>query len=275
MMLQSMAGLVSVAPVLVTTNALPPAAENVHSYDTMLPGADEVLPLNVQFSVVPPLPISHVSDSFGPVTPKRAVADDGFAIVRVADIDAPPYDATMVSDVAPVPVFVENVNWALVVPEGTTTDDAMMMAPMRLESDTVAPPLGAAAVSVTVPLPLLPSTSEASVSVMLASAAVVAPLTVSEACAFAPLVVAAIVLDPAVTAVTVNVAIDAPDAIETEAGTVATLALLLESVTVVADETALLSVTVACVVAPGARVFEARVSATVELGAIGVEACPH
>lgn len=274
MMLQSTVGFVSAALVVVCTNAWPPAAENVHSYDTMLPGADEVLALNVQFSVRPSLDISHVSVSVGPVTPKRAVATVGLAIVIVADIDAPPYVAVIVADVAPVPVFVEKVNIALVAPAGTTTELAMMIGPVPA-SVTAAPPFGAGPFSVTMPLALSPSVSDAFARVRLTSVSDAAPVTPSVDCAVAPFSAAEIVALPAVTPVTANVALVAPAAIAIDGGTVATAVLLLESATDVAVVAVVLRVTVPCVVAPAATVLVAKVIAMVELGAIGVEDCPH
>ena len=56
----------------------------------MLPGATDVLPLNVQFRVLPLFPIVHVSLSVGPVIPKFAVATVGLVTDTDADDDAPP-----------------------------------------------------------------------------------------------------------------------------------------------------------------------------------------
>jgi hypothetical protein len=81
--LQSTAGFVSTGPVVVCVKDR--ALEYVHSNDTIGPGADDVLALNVQLSVLPPFAISQVSVSVGPVTPKRATATAGFAIMTVAD----------------------------------------------------------------------------------------------------------------------------------------------------------------------------------------------
>jgi hypothetical protein len=59
------------------------------SHSTIDPGADEVLPSNVQLSVFPPFVIVHVSDSVGPVTPKPAVATTGGVTESVTDAEAP------------------------------------------------------------------------------------------------------------------------------------------------------------------------------------------
>ena len=50
----------------------------------MVPGAVDVLPLNVQFSALPLFVIVHVSVSVGPVTPKLAVASVGFVTDTLA-----------------------------------------------------------------------------------------------------------------------------------------------------------------------------------------------
>jgi hypothetical protein len=81
--LHSTGGSFSTGPVVVCVKD--PALEYVHSYDTIEPGADDVLASNVQPSVLPPFAISQVSVSVGPVMPKRATALAGFAIMMVAD----------------------------------------------------------------------------------------------------------------------------------------------------------------------------------------------
>ena len=137
----------------------------------MEPGADDVLAFNVQFNVAPPLAISQVSDSCGPVTPNRATAVATFAIVTVADFVTPAYVAVMVPVVPPDPDFTENENVALDAPALTTTIGGTLtdVSPVRV---TVAPLDGAGDVSVTVPLLPVPSVTLASASERLASAAV-------------------------------------------------------------------------------------------------------
>ena len=157
--LQSTAGFVNTAPVVVIAKR--PATDHVHSYDTIAPGAEDVLALNVHASVWPLFAISQVSVSVGPVTPNRAVAAAGFVIVTVADADAPPYDAVMVDEETPAPGFVAKLNIALVAPPFTTTTVGIVN-PAPPESATLAPSVGAAAVSVTVPVLLAPSTTVAS-----------------------------------------------------------------------------------------------------------------
>lgn len=180
----------------------------VHSYDTIVPGADDVLALKMQFSAVPLLAISHVSVSVGPVTPKRAVATAGLPIDTVADFDTPLYDAVIVADVAPVPARAENEKLALVAPAETTADAGTISAASP-DSVTVAPPVGAGDVSVTVPALLLPSVTVASASDNAASAVVVA-VTVSPDCAVPPFTDATMVAVPGATAVTANVAVVEP-----------------------------------------------------------------
>lgn len=86
--LQLTAGIVSTGPVVVCENG--EATRYDHSHATMLPGALDVEPLNVQSRVLPLFVSVHVSDSVGPVTPKLAVATVGFVTESDADADAPP-----------------------------------------------------------------------------------------------------------------------------------------------------------------------------------------
>jgi hypothetical protein len=56
----------------------------------MVPGAVEVLPLNVQSSVLPPFVNVQVSVSVGPVTPKLAMALVGRVTESMTETEAPP-----------------------------------------------------------------------------------------------------------------------------------------------------------------------------------------
>ena len=56
----------------------------------MVPGAVDVLPSNVQLSVLPLSAIVQVSVCDGPLTPKLAVATVGRVTESVADADVPP-----------------------------------------------------------------------------------------------------------------------------------------------------------------------------------------
>jgi hypothetical protein len=86
--LQLTLGVVSTGPDVVCVNVA--ATLYDQSQAVMVPGAVEVLPLNVQFNVLPLFVNVHVSVSVGPVTPKRAVATVGGVTTRVADAEAPP-----------------------------------------------------------------------------------------------------------------------------------------------------------------------------------------
>ena len=88
MTLQLTVGFTSCAPFVVCENVV--ATPYVQSQAVIVPGAVDVLPLNVQLIVVPPFAISQVSVSDGPVTPKLAVATVGFVTERTAEADAPP-----------------------------------------------------------------------------------------------------------------------------------------------------------------------------------------
>jgi hypothetical protein len=81
-------GISSRGPVVVREIVVATPKDQSHS--TIGPGADEVLPSNVQLSVLPPFAIVHVSDSVGPVTPNPAVATIGGVTESVTDAEAPP-----------------------------------------------------------------------------------------------------------------------------------------------------------------------------------------
>ena len=167
--LQSTAGFLRTGPVVVCANV--PATTYDQSNATIVPGADDVPPSNVQLSVRPPFDISQVSDSVGPVTPNLAMATGDFVTDKTADADAPPYDPVIVAEAPPSPGRVAIENVAPVAPAPTVTLAGMITGPV-LDNDTAAPPAGAAAVSVTVPVTESPSTTLAALSEMLARAAV-------------------------------------------------------------------------------------------------------
>jgi hypothetical protein len=87
-------GIVSCGPVVVCANAVATLYDQFHAM--IVPGAVDVLPLNVQLSVLPLLLSVQVSVSVGPVTPKLAAATVGRVTESTADADAPPYEPLMV-----------------------------------------------------------------------------------------------------------------------------------------------------------------------------------
>jgi hypothetical protein len=135
--------------------------------------------------------------------------------------------------------LVVTVNVALAAPAATVTlDGTWATAVLLLESATIAPPEGAAPVSVTVPVEdCTPPTTLVGFSVNdeRVGGGGAAGVTVSEADRVAPLLVAEMVavVDAATALVlTVNVVVVAPAATVTLDGTWATAVLLLESATV-------------------------------------------
>jgi hypothetical protein len=172
-MLQSTAGFLKSGPVVVCAKV--PATAYDQSYATMFP--DDVPPSKVQLSVRPPFDISQVSVSVGPVTPNLAVATDGFVTDRTADAVAPPYDPVIVAEAPPPPGRVEIEKIAPVAPAPTVTLAGMITGPV-LDNSTTAPPAGAAAVSVAVPVTAFPSTTLEALS-EIAARAVVRAVTVS------------------------------------------------------------------------------------------------
>lgn len=86
--LQLTLGIVSSGPEVVCANVV--AMVYDQSQAMMVPGAEDVLPLNVQLSVLPLFANVQVSVSVGPVTPKLAVATVGRVTETTADADAPP-----------------------------------------------------------------------------------------------------------------------------------------------------------------------------------------
>jgi hypothetical protein len=79
--------------------------------------------------------------------------------VSVAVRVTPPAAAEMVAVVEPVTAVVVMVKFALLEPVGTVTLAGTVAALESSESDTTVPPLGAGAVSVTVPVEARPATT--------------------------------------------------------------------------------------------------------------------
>jgi len=86
-------------------------------------------------------------------------------IVSEADVVRPPKVALIVAVVEAVTVVVVTVNVAVVLPAATVTDDGTDAEVLEAESVTTAPPAGAAAVSLTVPVALVPPFTLAGVTV--------------------------------------------------------------------------------------------------------------
>src|SRR5262245_24481757 len=195
---------------------------------TTAPPAGAAVP-SVTVPVLPAGPVTVAGLTLTPASP----AAGGFT-VSVAVFATPSYVAVIVTAVTAVTAVVVIANVAVVVPAATVTD-AGTVAALRslLVSVTSAPPAGAAALSVTVPvLPAAPVTV-AGLTLTPASPAA-GGFTVSVAVFATPSCVAVIVTAvTAVTAVVViaNVAVVAPAATVTDAGTVAALRSLLVSVT--------------------------------------------
>jgi hypothetical protein len=86
--LQLTLGIVNTGPDVVCANVV--ATPYDQSQAMMVPGAVEVLPSNVQLSVLPLFVNVQVSVSVGPVTPKLAVATVGRVTESTADAETPP-----------------------------------------------------------------------------------------------------------------------------------------------------------------------------------------
>src|SRR5206468_3670755 len=141
--------------------------------------------------------------------------------------------AEIVITEAEVTAFVVTTNPIVLSPAGTVTlPGTATTAVLLLDRVTTAPPAGAAALSVTVPVDVLPPGTL--VGWRLSDVGVAAGVTVSCADRVAPPLVAEIVtVVDIVTAlvVTPNIAVVLPGATLTAPGTVATAVLLLDSVT--------------------------------------------
>lgn len=142
-----------------------------------------------------------------------------------------PYEAVIVTAVVedtPV-VLIENV--AEELPAATVTDaGTVATALLLLVSVTTAPPVGAAPARLTVPCEEVPPVSVVGLSVKELKAGVTVTVVVCTPLPYEALSVTAVVV-VTVFVVTVNVPLEFPAATVTEAGTDATVELLLDSVT--------------------------------------------
>lgn len=179
----------------------------------------------------------------------------GGTTVSVAVLVTPPALAVMVTGVDAATVAVVIVNVALLAPCATVAlPGTVAAAVLLLASATAKPPVGAAAVSATVPCDAFPPVTLVGLTDRddrdAAGGGAVGGVSVSDAVRVAPPYDPVIVtpLDAATDSVViVNVALVLPAASVTLAGTVATPVLLLESVTTAPpDGAAALSVAVPC-----------------------------
>ncbi len=142
-------------------------------------------------------------------------------IERVAVLDVLPRVPVMISLTAPATGVVLIVNVAVVAPAATTTFAGTVALVSLADSVTVVPPVGAAPSRVTVPVEVLPPTTDVGETDTLTSAGgliVSVPVLVVEPCV--PVMVAVVIVATGVV-LTVNVAEVAPAAMVTVAGRVA------------------------------------------------------
>src|SRR5689334_17723475 len=116
--------------------------------------------------------------------------------------------------IVPPTALVVTVNMALVDPAGTVTLAGTVAASL-LDNDTTAPPFGAGPVRVAVAVTVFPPTTLDALSEIEASAAPRVTVSIGD-CRPLPLRDAVIIALPGATAVTMNVALDAPAATVTD-----------------------------------------------------------
>src|SRR2546425_1125827 len=204
----------------------------------------------------------------------------GGVIVSRAVLVRPPKLAEIVAEVDAVTDTVVTLNVVLVLPAGTVTlpiAGTLATAVLLLKRVTTAPPVGAAALKVTVPVedagPITLVGLSASVESVTGGGGAGSE-TVSSAVLVRPPKEAEIVMVVDVVTevvVTLKLAVVDPAATVTLAGTVATTVLLLERVTAVAAEGAGLMLTVPCEVLPPATVAGVSVTLLRAGGALGVQ----
>jgi hypothetical protein len=200
----------------------------------------------------------------------------GGVTVRVAVRVTPPALAVIVTGVDVVTALVGIAKVRLVAPCATDTLAGTVAAVLLLDSDTVNPPAGAADVRVTVPCEEAPPVtlvgfSDTAESAAGAAGGVTVSVALRVAPPYAPLMVAD---DDAVTdaVLTVNVTLVVPAATVTLAGAVATLVLLLDSVTTAPPAgAALVSIAVPCEVLPPTTLV--GLSASAESAGADATAC--
>ncbi len=113
------------------------------------PDGAPALSVTVPVEDWPPVTLAGFRVSEASVVPRVAV--------RVVLIPAPPNEATILATALSTKELVKAVKVTLDFPAGTVTESGTVTAPgLTFESATAAPPLGAGALSVTVPVELLP-----------------------------------------------------------------------------------------------------------------------
>src|SRR5713226_5511432 len=224
-------------------------------------------------------PTTLVGFSAKPDTVRGGGGAGGETVSR-AVLVTPPKEAEMVAEVDAVTDTVVTLNVVLVLPAGTVTlptAGTLATAVLLLKRVTTAPPVGAAALKVTVPVEDAGPTTLVGLSASVESVTGgggAGSETVSRAVLVRPPKEAEIVMVvDAVTevVVTLKLAVVDPAATVTLAGTVATRVLLLERVTAVAAEGAGLMLTVPCKVLPPATVAGVSVTLLRAGGALGVQ----
>jgi hypothetical protein len=147
----------------------------------------------------------------------------------------PPKEAEIVTRVSVLTAVVVTVNVAVVAPAGTVMLAGTLAAPLLLESATCAPPVGAAPLSVTVPVgDCVPPVTLAGFSVSEETVGSGGDVTLSVAVWATPpkdAETVTVVDADATLVVTVKLALVAPAATVTLESTVAAVVLLLESAT--------------------------------------------
>lgn len=119
------------------------------------PDGAALVSLTVPFELVPPVTVVGLT-----ATDDNEAAGGGGDTVNTALRLAPPDEPLIVTGVDPVTDVVPTANVAVVAPAATVTlAGTVAAAVLLLPSDTLAPPDGAALVSVTVPRELLPPTT--------------------------------------------------------------------------------------------------------------------
>jgi hypothetical protein len=180
---------------------------------TRPPLGAELLKVTVPCEAVPPVTLVGFSESV-------RMLPAGGLIVRVAVLVTPAYTAEIVDDVVLATAVVVTVKVALLLPPATVTLAGTVVDDEVSLNDTTRPPLGAGPLKVTVPCELLPPVTLVGFSEIVLNAG---GFTVRVAVMVTPALTAEMVADVVLATtvvVTVKVALLAPPATVTLAGTV-------------------------------------------------------